>query len=204
MPRQARARATVEAMIEATARILTAEGPDALNTNRIAEVAGVSVGSLYQYFPSKEALVALVMEVELERDRAAMAEQLQHAAHLPLDQLLEASVRANAQRFYQRAAIHRAILPMVSSVERWDTVRGTVRELRAALVATLASRPEELRPEYSGPDGAQRLDVAALVVFAALEAAYNEAMCHAPDYLLRDDFADHLITLCRAILLRPT
>jgi AcrR family transcriptional regulator len=227
MPRQARARATVEAMIEATARILTAEGPDALNTNRIAEVAGVSVGSLYQYFPSKEALVALVMEVELERDRAAMAEQLQHAAHLPLDQLLQASVRANAQRFYQRAAIHRrsaspkfersespgadsakpinrAILPMVSSVERWDTVRNTVRELRAALVATLASRPDELRPEYSGPDGPQRLDVAALVVFAAMEAAYNEAMCHAPDYLLRDDFADHLITLCRAILLRPT
>src|SRR5262245_41962369 len=58
---QARSRATVEALVEATARILVREGFDKASTNRIAEAAGVSVGSLYQYFPGKEALVAAVI-----------------------------------------------------------------------------------------------------------------------------------------------
>ena len=59
---QVRSRATVDALVEATARILVKEGFDKASTNRIADVAGVSVGSLYQYFPSKEALVAAVAE----------------------------------------------------------------------------------------------------------------------------------------------
>ena len=59
---QARSRATVDALIEATARILVREGFDKASTNRIAEQAGVSVGSLYQYYPSKEALVAAVID----------------------------------------------------------------------------------------------------------------------------------------------
>ena len=59
---QDRSRATVDALIEATARILVREGFDSASTNRIAEQAGVSVGSLYQYFPGKEALVAAVIE----------------------------------------------------------------------------------------------------------------------------------------------
>ena len=59
---QKRSRATVDALVEATARVLIREGYDRASTNKIAETAGVSIGSLYQYFPSKEALVAAVIE----------------------------------------------------------------------------------------------------------------------------------------------
>src|SRR5262249_7474993 len=62
LPVQERSRVTVEALLEATARILVKEGFDAASTNRIAAVAGVSVGSLYQYFPSKESLVAALID----------------------------------------------------------------------------------------------------------------------------------------------
>src|SRR5262245_4195316 len=55
-PIQARSKHMVEMLMRATARILIREGYDALTTNRVAEEAGASVGSLYQYFPSKEAL----------------------------------------------------------------------------------------------------------------------------------------------------
>jgi AcrR family transcriptional regulator len=57
-PRQARARATVEALLQATADILKRDGYAKLTTNRIAERAGVNIASLYQYFPGKEAIVA--------------------------------------------------------------------------------------------------------------------------------------------------
>ena len=59
---QERSRATVDALIEATARVLIKQGYDRASTNKIAAKAGVSIGSLYQYFPSKEALVAAVTE----------------------------------------------------------------------------------------------------------------------------------------------
>ena len=54
-PRQERARATVEAILEAAARILDRQGWKGFTTNAVAEVAGVSIGSLYQYFPNKAA-----------------------------------------------------------------------------------------------------------------------------------------------------
>ena len=59
---QERSRLTVDALLEATARILVKEGYDRASTNKIAAVAGVSIGSLYQYFPGKEALVAAVID----------------------------------------------------------------------------------------------------------------------------------------------
>lgn len=57
-PKQARAKATVEAVLDAGARILVEAGYAAANTNLIAETAGISIGSLYEYFPGKEAIFA--------------------------------------------------------------------------------------------------------------------------------------------------
>lgn len=61
-PRQKRSRAMVEALIDATAKVLGEEGLDHVTTNHIAEAAGVSVGSLYQYFPDKESLIEALLE----------------------------------------------------------------------------------------------------------------------------------------------
>src|SRR3990167_2638635 len=64
-PRQERSQFTVDAIFEAVARIVATQGEDALTTNRIAEVAGVSVGSLYQYFPSKEAILLAMLDQQV-------------------------------------------------------------------------------------------------------------------------------------------
>ena len=61
-PVQDRSKAMVQALLDATARILVQDGYDTLSTNKVAHAAGVSVGSLYQYYPSKEALVRAVLE----------------------------------------------------------------------------------------------------------------------------------------------
>lgn len=58
LPKQERSRVTVEAILDATALVLVREGYDRASTKRVAGVAGVSIGSLYQYFPNKESLVA--------------------------------------------------------------------------------------------------------------------------------------------------
>jgi AcrR family transcriptional regulator len=64
-PRQARAKATSAALLDATARILERGGYAVLTTNRVAEVAGVSIGSVYEYFPNKQALLAALAAREM-------------------------------------------------------------------------------------------------------------------------------------------
>lgn len=62
LPRQARSRATVDRILAAAARVLIAYGYDGASTNRIADEAGVSPGSLYQYFSDKDAITAAVLD----------------------------------------------------------------------------------------------------------------------------------------------
>jgi AcrR family transcriptional regulator len=73
LPRQKRSVMMVETILQAAARVLARESLDGFNTNRVAEVAGISVGSLYQYFPNKSALVAAL----IDRDHAALATGLE-------------------------------------------------------------------------------------------------------------------------------
>lgn len=71
-PRQARSKATVEAIIEAGARILAEVGWAAFTTNKVAETAGASVGSLYQYFPNKLSLIQAIRRRHLDDCLAAL------------------------------------------------------------------------------------------------------------------------------------
>jgi AcrR family transcriptional regulator len=69
-PRQTRSQATFDAIVEAAARILVESGAGRLTTNRVAARAGVSVGSLYQYFPNRQAILRALVERELARAEA--------------------------------------------------------------------------------------------------------------------------------------
>ena len=66
LPRQSRSTATVEAIYEATIQVLLTDGTARLTTTSVAERAGVSVGTLYQYFPNKQALFFAVNDRYLD------------------------------------------------------------------------------------------------------------------------------------------
>jgi AcrR family transcriptional regulator len=87
-PQQGRARATVADVLEATGRIIEREGYDALTTNKIARVAGVGVGSLYQYFPTKEAVVEALQEQHFEKMGRPFLARMEELEHAPLHELV--------------------------------------------------------------------------------------------------------------------
>ncbi|HTX50374.1 MAG TPA: helix-turn-helix domain-containing protein [Caulobacteraceae bacterium] len=72
-PKQARSRATWEAIVEAAAQVLERRGAEGFNTNAVAERAGVSIGTLYQYFADKQALLVAAARRELARSPDAGA-----------------------------------------------------------------------------------------------------------------------------------
>ncbi|WP_394761788.1 TetR/AcrR family transcriptional regulator [Phenylobacterium sp.] len=101
-PRQQRSRQTVEVVLEAAAHILEDGGLARFNTNAVAARAGVSVGSIYQYFPDKDAVMTALIRREAARFDGALERALAGAADLPLDDaiggLIAVAVRHQTER----------------------------------------------------------------------------------------------------------
>lgn len=108
-PKQARSQQIVKAIQEACARILAAEGPGAVNTNRIAEVAGVNIASVYRYFPNKDAILAEIYERQLELEAATLDALHAQAAEidaLPLEGTLGLLVDVYAEHRLRLLRLH--------------------------------------------------------------------------------------------------
>jgi AcrR family transcriptional regulator len=109
VPGQARSRETVSVILEASARILESDGLRGFNTNAIAARAGVSVGSLYQYFPNKDAIVlALIGSYEEVLHNAAL-EAVQAGRGEELKRRLRLLVRALVTVHYRRPRLNRVL-----------------------------------------------------------------------------------------------
>jgi AcrR family transcriptional regulator len=108
-PKQDRSRETVETIIEATTRIIESDGLAGLSTNRVAEVAGVSVGSLYQYFPNKEALVEEVRVRFGARFQRVMLELLGRLPGLGLREAIHAWVKTLVDLHAESPGVHNAV-----------------------------------------------------------------------------------------------
>jgi AcrR family transcriptional regulator len=108
-PKQGRAKATVAAILEASVQLLGKGGLSALNTNSIAERAGVSVGSLYQYFPNKDAIVVALIHHQHQRQLDALAEALEGIEEMTVDAGVRRIVRAGMQHHLDNALFASAI-----------------------------------------------------------------------------------------------
>lgn len=108
-PRQQRSQEMVSAILEATARVLREGGADAVSTNRVAKVAGVSVGSLYQYFPNKDALIqALAVEHSREQIHQLSTTMASEVATGPAD-VIRNFVRSSILVHKEDSLLHLAI-----------------------------------------------------------------------------------------------
>lgn len=108
-PLQARAQATYDAVLEAAARILESGGLAAVNTNAIAAKAGISVGSLYQYFPSKEAVLAELLARERRSLCDGLEAVLETCAGLDLGEAVQAFLKIAAAHQLARLKLSRAL-----------------------------------------------------------------------------------------------
>src|ERR1700691_165946 len=143
---QQRSRATVDALVEATARILVKEGFDKASTNRIAEVAGVSVGSLYQYFPGKEALVVAVIERHNQEIMQTVRGELADVVSQPLAQGVRKQLVAVAVKAHRvNPKLHRVLAEQIPRVGKLEKLESFNRVNYALFRSYLESRRREIR-----------------------------------------------------------
>ncbi len=172
---QERSRATVDALLEATTRILIKEGYDQASTNRIAEVAGVSIGSLYQYFPSKEALVAAVIDRHQQEISAVTRKALVKAAALPIEAAAREFVSVAIDAHRVNPKLHGVLSEQIPRVGRLENNEANIREGYALIRGYL----EAHRGEIDVAD----LDLAAFVLVTVVEALTHAAVLRRPDLL---------------------
>jgi len=175
VPGQERSKALVEALIRTTARILVQDGWHGLSTNRVAREAGVSVGSLYQYFPNKDALVhALVVRLAEEMgDR--LVELGGTLADAPLEEGIDAIVRAALDAARADAPLFRAVLvelPRIGALEVFDRLN---RRTADALAEWISLRRHELDVADAS--------MTAHVLVTALDALTDHALVFRPELL---------------------
>lgn len=186
-PRQRRAQATVDAILQATARILVRDGYDRTNTNRVAEEAGVSIGSLYQYFPSKEALVSALVDEHIEKQMQLLAENVTALRDAPLEIAVRTYVAAQLEAHALEPELHRVFVEQLPRIEGFERLREMNQQAQALVSAYLASRRAHVRP--------RDLDVAAFLLVHAVEAATHALILEQPALLRSPQMIDEITEL---------
>src|SRR5215470_7925094 len=115
IPRQARAEETVATILEGAAQILEAGGLTAFTTNAVAARAGVSIGTLYQYFADKQAILRAIAERELRATLAKVAGTMTQEREAPTEERVRAIVRAIVGAFRGRQRARKAVVQAVFS-----------------------------------------------------------------------------------------
>ena len=141
-PQQARSNDLVAAILEAAIQVLAKEGAQRFTTTRVAEKAGVSVGSIYQYFPNKAAILFRLQSDEWRQTTAMLRDTLQDARRPPLERLrrlVHAFVKSECDEAAMRIALSDAA-PLYRDAPEAREVRAASDGMLAAFMREVAAR----------------------------------------------------------------
>lgn len=173
-PRQLRSRQTVDAVLDAVTLVLERHGPDAVTTNRITEAAGVSIGSLYQYFPDKQAIYSALHERHVAEVRQVIEHALAEHASGPLEDFACALVTGLADVHAADPELHEMVTALVP--EGPAGFRAALRETFERVIAP--TDDEAKRMLFVLPNLVESLvhGLAQRPPFISLESAKDEAV----------------------------
>ncbi len=194
-PVQARAAVTVEAIFEATIQVLLSHGADRLTTTRVAERAGVSVGTLYQYYPNKQSLLFAVLENHLDKVAVAVETASRHARHKPLREMTREVAEAFVAAKMERTDISMALYRIAADVGGPALIKRVAQRSRKALEAMLQTAPDTALP----PDR-----FAIEMMFAAMAGATRSVLETGASRAMVRKLREHLVLLCQSYMAAVT
>ncbi len=191
LPQQDRSKMTVEAILIAAAHILTEQGYDSASTNRIAQRADVSIGSLYQYFPNKEAITSALREHHVNEMVAIVESALHQSAHQPLEVALHQLVKACV-------AAH-ALNPMLHQVLNEQVPRLNASAAEAKIITLL----REFLKQRCDQTQVQNLELSVFILERSIESLTHAAVLEHPELLKENQFEAEMTRLLWSYLRQP-
>ena len=191
LPKQGRSKVLVDAIVEACEAILARGDTEQLTTNYIAEVAGVNIGSLYQYFPNKEAVLATVFTRKMASERAEFADQsnkrILAQSALSLSAALAEVIRVKAELHQRFLALHGDFyrdyydfFDFESTIDNYVSTDLQQPTWSVWVKSLLKHYQHELRLED--------IDRAAFLVANIIDGLLSAAVREEPHFLSEDDF----------------
>ncbi|MNK07810.1 division inhibitor protein [compost metagenome] len=188
IPVQKRSRETVASIVESCARLLVQDPYHAITTDKIAEMAGVSIGSLYQFFANKEAIVAAVIDDLLQKDLAYIEEHLGKLQAPDLDAKVKAFIDIGFARFHDNRPLRTALQGVQGMLDYWETRRVFFEHYQKAVLAHM--------PEVPGRDR----DMMALFIVSCFNNILNLSLLEAQSPEKEEQIKKEVYTLIRRYL----
>jgi AcrR family transcriptional regulator len=192
LPRQDRSRLTVEAILEATTRILTEEGYEKANTNRIAERAGISIGSLYQYFPNKESLMVALIEQHSNEMAQLLATKLDRLFDVPLELAIPEIVKAVIAAHAIDPRLHQVLSEEIPRSQRSPQIQQANERIANLLRAYLTRWRDVIRP--------QNIEMTVFILTCTVDSLCHAAVIDYPQIAIDSQFDREVSRLLLAYL----
>ena len=194
-PVQARSTVTVEAISEAAIQVLLRHGAERLTTTRVADRAGVSVGTLYQYYPNKQSLLFAVLEHHLNNVAARVEAACESACHKPLAEMIREMVEAFVDAKMERADISVALYRVSADVGGPALIKRISQRLRKAVETMLQTAPDTKSP----------LDKFSIeIMLAAMAGAMRSLLENGPTSSTVRKSREQLVLLCQSYMMAAT
>jgi AcrR family transcriptional regulator len=190
-PVQARSTVTVEAISEATIQVLLRHGAERLTTTRVAERAGVSVGTLYQYYPNKQSLLFAVLEHHINNVATRLEAACESACHKPLAEMIKEMVEAFVDAKMERADISVALYRVSGEVGGPALIKRVSQRSRKAVGEMLQTAPDVKFP----PD-----KFAVDVMLSAMAGAIRSLLEVGPSPATVRKSREQLVLLCQSYM----
>ena len=190
-PIQARSTVTVEAISQATIQVLLSHGAERLTTTRVAERAGVSVGTLYQYYPNKQSLLFTLLEHHMNHVAARVEAACESACHKPIAEMVKEMVEAFVDAKMERADISVALYRVSADVGGPMLMKRSSQRYRKAVEAMLQTVPDAKSP----PD-----KFAIDIMLAAMAGAMRSLLEAGPSPSTVRKSREQLVLLCQSYM----
>ncbi|MGA7459158.1 MAG: TetR/AcrR family transcriptional regulator [Candidatus Korobacteraceae bacterium] len=195
LPLQARATVTVQAISEATIQVLLRLGGERLTTTRVANRAGVSVGTLYQYYPNKQSLLFALFEDHLAKVSEVVEAACEDARGKPMSEMIRYLVEAYVDAKMNRADISVALYKIAPDIGGPSLVKQTGERLRKAIEMMLRTAPGVEAP----PDS-----FAIDMMLSAMSGAMRSALEAGASPVMFRKLRQHLVVLCQSYMAAVT
>ncbi len=193
-PKQERSQITVEAILEATARILAERGYEKTNTNHIAERAGVSVGSLYQYFPNKESLIMALMEQHCNEVASLLESHLNNLFDAPLEIAIPVLIKAVIATHAINPRLHQVLNEEIPRSEKLQKMQKTDERIAELLKAYLQRWSDKIRPK--------NIEMTVFMISNTVESLCHSAVIEHPGFLKDSQFEEEVSDLLISYLIK--
>lgn len=185
--KQDRAKATIETILRGATHVLVKEGYERTNTNRIAEVAGVSIGSIYQYFANKESIIGELIEIHMQKVMDVFLSKYNTLSTVSLNDGIRILIRCMIEVRSIQPKLQRIFDEQLPKIGKLCHLREYEKQAVEMIIAYLQSKKNEV--------SVKNIETAAFICVHAVEAVIQAALNNRQDILTNGDLENELTNL---------